>query len=289
MTAIGTALDSAAAFTPGQRKLVAKICAVIQDIGDPRPEGNNKHFKYAYYKDTQIAEWYRLRFANRNILFVPDVIHWSVVEGSTSKGGSTWLTTIQYRFTLIDGETGETITGGAVGQGDDPGDKGANKAFTGAVKFFLMKLALIGGEAEAEDDEQGDRRSDERAVGDRAPYADERRDDDEPIVIGDSHIEGIKRGGRALMATEAQIKDVRVTARDLEATPSKIAIYLEDLDLPTLDLPDDPADRGPALIDHLEKLTSEQIGVLITDLHDRLSRRRAKDDGAENRGPDDRG
>jgi hypothetical protein len=260
MNDLDMALQAAeqAVLTDKQKSLVVK------------PEGYNLHFKYPYYADVQIASWYRLRFAERGILFVPDVVGYEVRQGSTNKGGNTWLTTVQYRFTIMDGVTGATVTGGAVGQGDDPGDKGANKAFTGAVKFFLMKLALIGGEAESEADELADRRADERSTGKRAPYADERQDDE--VEIGDSDIKGIQRGGRAAMATEAQIKKARLLARDLNATPVKIMLWLEDLGLPFGDLPEDPAERGPAMITHLEGLTSVQIGELLADMKVRVDR-----------------
>ena len=53
--------------------------------------------------------------------------------------GGTMLTTVNVRYGFIDSESGQELSGSAVGQGTDKGDKGVYKAITGAIKYIYMK------------------------------------------------------------------------------------------------------------------------------------------------------
>jgi hypothetical protein len=59
----------------------------------------------------------------------------------------------------VDSESGERHDCEWAGQGDDGADKGVYKAYTGALKYFLMKTFLI----PTGDDPEGDSRTDQRA------------------------------------------------------------------------------------------------------------------------------
>jgi hypothetical protein len=233
-----------------------KIVAVMGAItGDMKPEGRNPHFNYRHWTTDQITGFFRGQFVRQGLSFMADVVDFDVQKGETAKGGKTWLTTIKVLFSVTDTVTGEVVSGHGIGQGDDPGDKGSNKAFAGALKYWFLKTFLVGGE-DAEADESTDVRSEPRQ---------ETRREARDVVIGDSNIEGIERGGRSTNATDIQVRRVRNLARDLrygaDATNTLIA---DILDRPPVDLPGDPDERGPALVKFLEGLSADDIGKVIT-------------------------
>jgi hypothetical protein len=156
----------------------------------------------------------------------------------------------------VDGISGESFTGQSVGYGDDSGDKGANKAYTAAQKNFLIRLFEIGGEPDIEEDESTDKRSKAREAGSERVSA---------VVVGDSTIEGVERGGKASKATDAQVARVGQYARDLQLDSDALSGVIHKVlekDVPASDEP------WQAIKVTLESLTGKQIGALIAALDD---------------------
>lgn len=237
--------------------LADKLVSIMARIGDPQPKGHNRHFDYPFYKESDLAALFRPLFIEFRVIIIPRVLTTEGYEHPT-KGGRSYLTTLLVEFTLINADDpSDRLTGSAAGQGDDPGDKGAPKAMTTAFKFFLLKLFAIGGEGDPEADE----RTDERSV-ERRP----RGQSEDRVEIRDSNIEGIQRGGRANMATEAQIRRVRELARDLKYSAADTAKFIDGELGDQLDLPEDPREQGAELVKYLESLNSIDIGSLITAL-----------------------
>src|SRR5688572_13574460 len=98
--------------------LHAKMVAILASLDGMKPEGHNRHFSYEYWEITQLTGAFRARFAEHGLAFMSDVVDYQVLEGRTSKGGHTWLTTIRVLFTITDTATGETVSGHGIGQGD---------------------------------------------------------------------------------------------------------------------------------------------------------------------------
>jgi len=227
-----------------EKSLAAKIAETVADLPDNiEPEGKNPHFNYRYYTESQVSGMFRKRLASRGVIMIPHVVCHDMIERET-KTGKSFLTTMLVGFTLTDGE--EVIEGSALGQGDDPADKGSNKAFTAATKYFLLKLGLVGGDSDAEADAETDKRSQSQ------------------ISVGKSDIKGIQRGGRSSNATEAQVKRVRVLAGELGLDPYGVAIIIggvldKDPGLPASDV----GDPGPPLVTFLSSLSATDIGKLV--------------------------
>lgn len=238
---------------PEKKNLAAKIAEAIADLPDNiEPDGTNPHFKYKYYSEKQVSGLFRKRLAARGVIMIPRVVDHSIVERQTRSGVS-YLTSELVEFTLTDGD--EELVGSALGQGDDPSDKGANKAYTAATKYFLLKLGLVGGDSDAEADAETDKRATASSGG--------------SITISGSDIRGIQRGGRSTNATEAQIKRVRLLAKDLGLDPYGVALIIGA----TLDKgPEMPksgeGDPGPVLVEFLGTLSADDIGKLIVAMDD---------------------
>lgn len=259
----------------GVRQKLNMILRAMPD--DMRPEGNNKHFHYDYWTLDQISGFFRSRFRDLELDLDVDVVEYSTIEHPTKEGRS-MLTTLRVLFTVTDIETGEQVSGHGLGQGDDPGDKGANKAMSGALKYWLLKRFLVGGE-DAEADERTDRRDerDERRSSSRGRDDDERR-----VKIGPSSIEGIQRGGRANKTTDAQIRQIRELAKDLNwnaiGAARRIAEWLGD----ELEMPQDAEEARDALVRYLEGLDADDAGKIITKMVD--LRDTPEDDTQDDRG-----
>jgi hypothetical protein len=235
--------------------LFARIARLMLDLPDVDPAGKNDHFKYKFLTNTQINGLLRPRLARQRIVVVPlKVVEMDPVQWETSKGGRSMLTRLHVTFQIVDALNGETFTGEVVGYGDDSSDKGANKAFTAALKNFLVKLFLIGGDSDIEDDEETDRRAAARDAG--APHVG-RAD------IGDAEVTGVKRGGRSESATDAQVATVGRFVRDLQLTPGGFATIVDAAIGDRVELGDKPWDDIKA---YLEQLSGQDIGKLVARL-----------------------
>jgi hypothetical protein len=232
--------------------LYAKMANILTNIPDLKPEGKNAHFSYKFWSTDQITGYFRTVLGKAGIAFYVDVETYDMVEHATGKGGRSAVTNLLVRFTLVDSETGEQVSGRMLGQGDDPGDKGANKAIAAATKYWLLKTFLLGGE-----DPEADERTDER----------EERPS-KPVKIGKSSIEGIQRGGRSNKATDVQVRQVAQLSvdlgwKDVAGIAKRLSEWLND----EVDLSDTPPeDQRDSLRKWLESLSGDDIATLINKM-----------------------
>lgn len=140
------------------KRLAGKLAEVSAAVGTIAKRGRNEHHKYDYATEADVALAVRDELARRRIAFLPFVDEVGVRETTTSRGNATAITQLGVRIDFVDGDTGEELSVRVVGQGDDPGDKGASKAFTAAVKYALLKTFLI----PTGDDPEGDSEVDQR-------------------------------------------------------------------------------------------------------------------------------
>ncbi len=146
--------------------LYRKLAEVMGECGYVKKNGYNSFHKYNYVTEADLVDAVREKLAVRNVALIPSVTAVDSREYTTDKGKGSVVTTVRVAFTFCDGDTGETHTAEWAGAGDDSADKGIYKAYTGAVKYFLMKAFLI----PTGDDPEGDTRTDERGAA-RAPAA----------------------------------------------------------------------------------------------------------------------
>jgi ERF superfamily len=151
-----------------QRSLVRKINEIMAAVGYLKKEGTNKAQNYKFIEEAKVIEAVRGLMIEKQLVIWPATTNIIVTpSGSTSGGASKNLTTVDMKFTIEDGESGETRTISMGGQGIDPGDKGIYKAETGANKYALLKLFQIptGDDPELDTDEgkiRGDQKGQQR-------------------------------------------------------------------------------------------------------------------------------
>ncbi len=114
--------------------LAGKLAQIMAEVGRVPKNGRNDFHKYDYVTEADLVDAVRAKLAERNVVLLPAL---------TSVNIDGQVTTAQMRFQFIDGDTGETFGSDWAGTGEDKGDKGLYKAYTGALKYFLMKSFLI--------------------------------------------------------------------------------------------------------------------------------------------------
>lgn len=236
----------------GLHARIAKITAALPDV---TPQGENKHFNYKFISDKQVLGMLRPRLSEQMITIIPETVEERPeIPLETKSGGRSMLSRILVTWRVVDGINGESFTGQSLGYGDDSGDKGANKAYTAALKNFLIKLFLIGGDTDIESDEETDKRAKARSSGAQVV---------EQVVIGDSAIEGVKRGGRSTKGTETQINRIGQYVRDLRLDPGAVAALIMKVLDDHIELGEKPWEDVRS---YFEAQTAEDLGKLVAKL-----------------------
>jgi hypothetical protein len=145
--------------------LYRKLAEVMAEVGYVQKQGYNSFHKYKYVTEADLIEAVRQKLAERNVVLIPSVVDVGERPVTSDKGKQSTVTTVKVAFTFCDGDTGELHRAEWAGAGDDPADKGLYKAYTGALKYFLMKAFLIA----TGDDPEGDDGTDRRSAGGPAP------------------------------------------------------------------------------------------------------------------------
>lgn len=126
------------------KNLTTKLVKVMNETKRVAKNGRNDFHKYDYVTEADILEAVRENLVNNNVFIFTSVVQ-------TQKEGD--MTSVMTLHTLVDGDSGESMEVRGMGQGQDKGDKGSNKAITSAMKYMLMKMFLIptGDDVEASD------------------------------------------------------------------------------------------------------------------------------------------
>jgi hypothetical protein len=128
---------------PKGRPLVRKIASIMAEISRVPKRGRHSGLRYDYVQEADLMDLLRDRMADQGVVIFPSVREHRMVESRDDRGRVQFLTTVTMEITLIDSESGDQLTTSWIGQGMDAGDKGYYKAYTGAIKYFLLKTFLI--------------------------------------------------------------------------------------------------------------------------------------------------
>lgn len=123
-------------------KLALKIAKIIGALGNVPKNGRNSFHKYDYVMEADLTRALAPLLSEHNVAFFPSVVEVTETPGKGSKQQDT-LATVTLEITIVDGESGDTMVVRWRGQGMDSGDKAYYKAYTGAIKYFLMKTFLV--------------------------------------------------------------------------------------------------------------------------------------------------
>jgi hypothetical protein len=125
-------------------KLFAKIAKVMAVVRTLPKDGKNKFDNYDYITGDSAFERVGGAMATAGIVALPSILEVTTTESPSQAGKTILRTVIHGQITLADGETGETWTSDWYGEGADRGDKSINKAMTAMMKYYLLRLFMVG-------------------------------------------------------------------------------------------------------------------------------------------------
>jgi hypothetical protein len=130
--------------------LIRKLCEIGASLSYIEKRGKNTFHVYKYATEADIVSAIRREMFTRQVFLTPsfkehkrEQIERQSGSGDKVKLTRTALTDVMIEWTWRDGESGETLACLIPGCGEDSGDKGTYKAFTGSEKYLLLKTFLI--------------------------------------------------------------------------------------------------------------------------------------------------
>ncbi|RJQ25546.1 MAG: hypothetical protein C4589_11150 [Peptococcaceae bacterium] len=139
-----------------QKNIAAKLVQVMKTCGYVQKDSENKEQRYKYVSAAAVAEKVNQALAEARLASVPEFSLVSEKEKATARGGVWQLVTVQCKLTIIDADSGESVTVTSLGTGTDPGDKAVAKAQTMAMKYAWLTALNI----ETGDEPENDGRTD---------------------------------------------------------------------------------------------------------------------------------
>jgi hypothetical protein len=137
---------------PKHTTLAAKLIRAMSQVGVVEKRGNNQKQGYKFVKATDVANEVRQALIECGVSFSYDIEEERSWEKATNAGGVLFFCGLKIRGDFRDSESGEVISGRAIGWGADSLDKAPYKAMTGALKYLLRMNFLIPDEEDPETD-----------------------------------------------------------------------------------------------------------------------------------------
>ena len=139
------------------QKIAKKFVEVMRDCSHVAKNGTNEFHRYKYATAADVLEKVNASLTKHGLASVVTPTLLNIQEVTTAKGNMERLATVEVTVTLIDSESGETLTLKGLGSGQDPSDKATAKAQTMALKYcYLSSLAIA-----TNDDPEADSKTDE--------------------------------------------------------------------------------------------------------------------------------
>ena len=162
------------------QKIAKKFVEVMRECSHVAKNGTNDFHKYKYVTAADVLEKVNTSLTKHGIASVVTPSLLSMQQITTTKGNVEQLATVEVTVTLIDSESGETLTLKGLGSGQDPSDKAVAKAQTMAIKYaYLNSLAIATG-----DDPEADRHTDDVM---QTKPAQVKNNPDNPLICHDCH------------------------------------------------------------------------------------------------------
>ena len=138
--------------TANKAKLFAKVAKVMTAVRTLPKDGTNTFDRYNYITGDAVFERIGQAMASVNLAAIPSVVELTTEAGKSSNDKPMLRTVIHGQITLADGDTGETWTSDWYGEGADRGDKSINKAMTAMMKYYLLRLFMVGSGEDADEE-----------------------------------------------------------------------------------------------------------------------------------------
>ena len=118
--------------------LPMKMVKIMAAVGNVAKGGRNDFQKYDFVQSDDVLDAVRIEMVKNNVVLFPRMIGYE--QTAETKG---FHAVVHFEFTLIDADSGETMSGTWYGEASDSGDKSFSKAGTSALKYWLLKTFMI--------------------------------------------------------------------------------------------------------------------------------------------------
>ena len=122
-----------------------KLLVIQQAVDGVLKDGKNLSDKYDFVSGNAVLNLIRPKMNELNLLLIPSVRGTRFHEGATKSGTARFVVEIDYDFTWVDVETGETLVVPWYANGADLGsaERAVGKSATYSEKIFLLKFFHI--------------------------------------------------------------------------------------------------------------------------------------------------
>lgn len=117
------------------QKILGKLHNIMSKVDFIAKDKKNEFHNYEYASEEAIKKTLHPLLVKEKVLFSLTTVGLPQVNGE--------ITSQDFHYRFFDIESGESLEGSFVGQGQDKGDKGIYKAITGAIKYILTSTFLI--------------------------------------------------------------------------------------------------------------------------------------------------
>ena len=140
------------------KQIAKKLVQVMADCAYVQKSGTNDFHRYKYATAADVLGKVNASLVKHGVAVTAQAELIDLREVTTAKGNVERLATVRTTLTLVDSESGESVSCSGIGSGQDPGDKAAMKACTASLKYaWIMTLAMESG-----DDPEADSTVDQR-------------------------------------------------------------------------------------------------------------------------------
>ncbi len=131
--------------------LPMKMVKIMAAVGNVAKGGTNSQQNYKFIQSDDVVDAIRTEMIKNNVALFARALSYEQSAGTSSSNKVNWHAVVQFEFTLIDADSGETMSGTWYGESIDSSDKSFSKAGTSALKYWLLKTFMISaGEPDAD-------------------------------------------------------------------------------------------------------------------------------------------
>lgn len=135
------------------KNLYQRLSAVIQEMPVVQKAGDNKFQGYKYAREVDILIALKPLLCKHGLMLIPNPLDVSTTEVVGSKGQKGFKVDVKIAYTIVNIDNPEDkINLIWPGSGVDQQEKGLYKAYTGSMKYFLMKTFLVASDEDPEND-----------------------------------------------------------------------------------------------------------------------------------------
>lgn len=142
------------------KNIAAKLLKIMAEVSHIKKNGFNSFHGYKFATASDVLEKVNAALCKQNVCSVVEAELIDMKDTTNQSGKTEHLATVKTTVTLIDVDSGESLTCVGLGSGADLGDKSIAKGLTASLKYaYMMTFAIAAGDDDPEFDVEVDKRN----------------------------------------------------------------------------------------------------------------------------------